>query len=362
MPVDHYKILGIEPDATQDEIRKAYKKRAIEWHPDKATGSEEKFKQLVESNKILSNAELRQKYDRKRNNTPESLINKFGGFRKAASAAKGVADTIRTTVNDFVGENIVHTIDEILGRKKEPKDIELSIKITLEELYDGADKQVVFKRDEPCGSCKGRGGTDIKVCPNCYGVGSQPPEDITDLFGSNHECRKCKGSGRIVNNKCKECKGKGECRYERDFTFAIPKDLNFGNEKDRLILPKEGSYGGNLLINVDLKAHRYYELDWPDLRIELPIKIYQAILGDHVEIDTLRGSAIFKIEPGTEHGDMIKLKGYGLRKTENDSTKFGDLVIKVLIDIPKRITKKQKELLEEYKNTDKRSKNIPRKK
>lgn len=359
--MDHYKILGVDPKAAADDIKKAYKKRALEWHPDKKGGSEEKFKQLVESNKILSNPDLRRKYDRKRNNTPESLIEKFGGFRGAAKAAKVAADTIRSTVNDFIGENIVDTIDEILGRKKEPKDIELKIKISLEELYDGADKRVVFKRDEPCNSCKGRGGRDINVCPSCYGVGSRPPKDISDFF-STHECNKCKGSGKFIKNKCTICKGKGEKRYERDFTFPIPKDLNFGDEKDRLILPNEGSYGGNLLINVDLKSHRFYEVAWPDLKLELPIKIYQAILGDFIEIDTLRGGAIFKIPPGTEHGDMITLKGYGLRKTHKEDTHFGDLHIKLLIEIPKRINKKQKELLEAFKENDKSKKNKPRKK
>jgi molecular chaperone DnaJ len=359
--MDHYKILGVAPEATTEDIKRAYKKRALEWHPDKKGGSEDKFKQLGESNKILSNPDLRSKYDRKRNNTPESLIGKFSNFKNAAKAAKAAADTIRSTVNDFVGENIVDTIDEILGRKKEPKDIELKIKISLEELYDGADKRVVFKREEPCGSCKGRGGSDINVCPTCYGVGSQPPSDISDFF-TTHECNKCKGSGKVIKNKCKECKGKGERNYERDFTFTIPKDLNFGDEKDRLILPKEGSYGGNLLIHVDLKSHRFYEVEWPDLKIELPIKIYQAILGDFIEIDTLRGAAVFKIAPGTEHGDMITLKGYGLRKTDKGNTGLGDLHIKVAIDIPKRVNKKQKALLEAYKENDKGKRNKPKKK
>lgn len=357
--MDHYKILGVAPEASADDIKKAYKKRALEWHPDKKGGSEEKFKRLVDSYKILNSPDLRRKYDRKRNNTPESLIGKFGGFKGAAKAAKAAADTIRSTVNDFVGENIVDTIDEILGRKKEPQDIELSIKISLEELYDGADKRVVFKRDEPCESCKGRGGSDVNVCPTCYGVGSRPPSDISDFF-TNHECTKCKGSGKVIKNKCGECKGRGERRYERDFTFTVPQDLNFGEEKDRLILPKEGSYGGNLLIHVDLKSHRFYEVEWPNLKIELPIKIYQAILGDFIEIDTLKGAAVFKISPGTEHGDIITLKGYGLRKTENNSTEYGDLQIRVAIEIPKKVNKKQKELLEAYKESDKSKKNKPK--
>jgi molecular chaperone DnaJ len=350
MSTDYYDILGVSAEATAEDIKKAYKKRALEWHPDKPSGSEEKFKLLVQAYKILSKPDLRKKYDRKRTNTPESLINKFGGFRDAAKVA---ANTARKVMEDFVGENIADTIDEILGRKKEPNNIELKIKISLEELYDGADKQISFKRNEPCETCKGKGArnsSDIKVCSACYGIGHKM-KDITDLF-TNQQCSKCKGKGRIILNNCNTCKGKGECKYAREFTFSIPTDLNFGSERDKLILPGEGEYGGDLLIQVDLKPHRFYEVEWPNLRIQLPIKIYQAILGGFLEIDTLRGPAIFKIEPGTEHGTTVILKGYGLRKTEGSSTELGDLHIQLLIDIPKRINKKQKELLEKYKESD----------
>jgi molecular chaperone DnaJ len=357
MPADYYEILGASPDASAEDIKKAYKKRAKEWHPDTASGSEVKFKSLVQAYKILNNQEAREKYDRQRNATPESFINRFSGFKGAAKAA---AETARKVMNDFVGENIVETIDEILGRKKEPKNIELQIGISLEELYKGSDKRVAFKRSEPCDSCKGRGAessADVKVCSSCYGIGHKM-SDLTDLF-TNQECKKCRGTGKVIHKKCKECKGKGECKYERDFTFPVPKDLNFGSMKDRLILPKEGEYGGDLIIEVDLKEHKYYEVEWPNLKIELPVKFYQAILGDFIELDTLRGPALFKIPPGTSHLNVVTLKGYGLRKTEEGGTNKGDLIITLLIDIPKKLTKKQKELLEEYKKSD-RSKAKPK--
>lgn len=362
MPTDYYEILGVSAEATPDDIKKAYKQRAKEWHPDRVSGSEEKFKALVKAYKVLSDNDLREKYDRKRkNSSPESFINRFSGFKGAAKAA---AETARKVMNDFVGENIVETIDEILGRKQEPKNVELQLAITLEELYDGADKRVVFKRREPCDSCKGRGAeasSDIKVCPSCYGIGHKM-SDLSDLF-TNQECSRCRGSGKIIHKKCNECKGKGECKYERDLTFSIPQDLNFGPTKDRLIVPKEGEYGGDLMLEVVLKPHKYYEVNWPDLSMELPIKFYQAILGDFVEIETLKGPAIFKIPPGTSNQSNVALKGYGLRKAVDGKMIKGDLSIKLKVELPKKLTKKQKEILEEYKQTEQSSKTTkPRKK
>jgi molecular chaperone DnaJ len=362
MPADYYEILGASPDATAEDIKRAYKNRAKEWHPDKNDGSEEKFKSLVQANKILSNPETRESYDRKRNTSPESFISRFSGFKGVAKVA---AETARKVMNDFVGENIVETIDEILGRKKDPKNIELKISITLEELYSGADKRVLFKRKEPCDSCKGRGAessADIKVCASCYGIGSSY-DDLSDLFKSNSECKKCRGSGKIISKKCVKCKGKGESKYSRDFTFPIPKDLNFGEAKDRLILPKEGEYGGDLIIEVDLKPHKFYEVSWPDLKLELPIKFYQAILGDFIEVETLLGPAIFKIPPGTTHKNAVTLKGYGLRMPDEKGEPMkGDLNITLAVDIPTKINKKQRELLESYKAADRTKKKLQPKK
>ena len=348
MSVDYYEVLGVTPDATADEIKKAYKKRALELHPDRLGGSDEQFKKLGEAYGILNNQDSRENYDRRRKSTPEGFTSRFA---KVASAA---SSTAKKVVNDFVDESLFETLDKILGRKKERKDIELSIKITLEELYEGADKRVAFKRQELCDSCKGRGAAaidDIKVCTDCYGLG-HTMNNLAALF-VKEDCKKCKGTGRVIINKCKECGGKGEYKYERDFTFPIPKDLNLGNEKDRLILPNEGEYGGDLLVQVELKPHRFYEVKWPDLCIDLPVQFYQAILGDYLEVDTLRGSAIFALPPGSESGDTITIKGYGLRIADkNDIGKFGDLHIKINIDVPKRINKEQKELLEKYKELD----------
>ena len=355
----YYQLLGVEPDATHEELRKAYKQRAKDWHPDRPNGSPEKFKELVDAYDILKNADTRKAYDRKLNNSPENFTARF------SSAASGAAAAAKKVMNDFVDEGLFDTLDKFLGRKREPRNIESSINITLEELYNGADKTVAFKRLETCDSCDGLGAeskSDVKICVDCIGLG-QTVSTFAALF-SKEDCKKCKGLGKIITKKCKACKGKGERKYQRDFTFPIPTDLNFGKDKDRLILPEEGEYGGDLIIAVDLKDHKYYEVKWPHLYIDLPIQFYQAILGDYLELETLRGSALFKIPQGTESGDTITLKGYGLRQTDKQgNTTLGNLYINVIVTVPKRVNKEQKQLLESYKALDRgRKKSKPIKK
>lgn len=350
--LNHYELLGVEVDATQEELRRAYKQRAKEWHPDRPGGSPQKFRDLVDAYDILKNPETRKSYDRKLNNSAEAFTSRFSSVASAAQA------TAKKVMNDFVDEGLFDTLDKFLGRKKEAKNIEASIKISLEELYSGADKTVTFKRLEECDACEGLGAeskADVKICVECIGLG-QTVSNFAALF-TKEDCKKCKGLGKIITKKCSTCKGKGEKKYKRDFTFPVPTDLNFGRDKDRLILPDEGEYGGDLLITVDLKDHKYYDVKWPHLYIDLPIEFYQAILGDYLELETLRGSALFKIPQGTETGDMITLKGYGLRQTDKaGNTSLGNLYITVTVSVPKRINKQQRALLEQYKELDRNKK------
>jgi len=356
MSVDYYEVLGVTPSASSEDIKKAYKKRALEYHPDRQSGSDELFKKLGEAYSVLNNPDSRENYDRRRkvlSSNPEGFTSKFA---KVASAA---TTTAKKVVNDFVDESLFETLDKILGRKREPNNLEVTLKVTLEEIYDGAEKRIAFKRRENCDTCKGRGATaieDIKVCSDCYGLG-HTMSNLASLF-TKEECKKCKGTGRIILKKCGECDGRGEYKYERECTFKIPKDLNLGNDKDRLLLEGEGEYGGNVLVQIEVKPHRFYEIVWPNLHIDLPVQFYQAALGDYIEIDTLRGSAVFNLPTGTESGDTITLKGYGLRLPDLDDIHYGDLLITVHIEVPKRMNKEQKELLQKYKELDPNRKKI----
>lgn len=345
---DWYSILDVAEDATDDEIKKAYRKKAMEWHPDRAPGNEHLFKKLVEAYAVLSDPKQREEYDvvlrRRRNTGSASAFTQK--FSKVVSNAADV-------VNNIVDDNIFEKIDILMGRKFEPHNVEIKIKISLEELYNGADKQIVFKRNEACEACKGRGAKtrdDFIICNKCYTLGRMP--HYTSIF-TKKACDKCDGRGKIIINKCEGCSGTGLCKNEVELTIPIPKNLN---TKDTLIVPGEGEHGGNLLIAVELKEHPYFEVSWPDLSAEIPIKYYQAILGDNLEIDTLKGSAFFKVPPGTQHGDSVLLKGYGLRKEDEDD--FGDLTVNFSVVMPAKVTQEHQALLEEIRNLDKNKKKI----
>lgn len=360
MSADYYEILGVTSSATSEEIKKAYKKKAAEVHPDKLGGSDptgEQFKKVSEAYNILNNSDSRENYDRRR----KAASNSEGFTSKFAKVASAATSTAKKVVNDFVDENLFDTLDKILGRKKTPKNLEVTLKATLEDLYEGVEKKVVYKRYESCSSCKGKGAVsveDIRVCNGCMGLG----HTVSNLasFFTNEDCKKCHGTGKIILNKCSECEGKGECKYERDCTFKILKDLNFEPDrdgtlfaKDKLLLEGEGEYGGNLLVQIELKPHKFYEVKWPDLHIVLKVQFYQAVLGDYIEVESLKGPAVFKLSPGTEAGDVITLKNYGLRlPSQDDDSKYGDLYIKTDIEVPKRINKEQKELLQKYRDLD----------
>lgn len=341
---DFYQILGLPSTASEDEIKSAYRKKAKELHPDVNPGGAEDFKKVVEAYKTLSDTSSRQAYDRKK------VASNFSSkFTAATSAASNVVQDILKH-----GE-IFDTLDKFLGRTPEVKNIEIKVKITLEELYNGSDKKVSFKREEVCDSCKGKGAKsndDFKVCNACYGLGTSP--SLKSLFRKEN-CKICKGFGKIIINKCDQCNGKGLVKKDIDLVIPLPSDLSY--PLDRLIVPGEGEGSGDLIIQVEVLPHTFYEVCGLDLSIELPVNFYQAILGDYIEIDTLKGPAHFKLLEGTQSGDTLTLKGYGLKR-ENQ---VGDLHITYSIMTPKKITKAQKDLLEEFRDVDKLGKLKPRK-
>lgn len=348
MPDDWYSVLGVAEDATDEEIKKAYRKKAMEWHPDRGPGNEHLFKKLVEAYGVLSDPKQRDDYNAVLRRRKSTLGNASAFSEKFTKVVSNTADIL----NNIVDENLFEKIDIMMGRKFEPQNVEIKISIALEELYNGKDKQILFKRNGSCETCKGKGAKsreDFKVCNKCYSLGRLP--HYTSVF-IKQQCDKCDGRGKIIINKCEGCKGTGLCKNEVELTIPIPKNLN---AKDTLIVPGEGEHGGNLLIAVELKEHPYFQVEWPHLLVVVPIKYYQAILGDNLEIDTLKGAGFFKVAPGTQHGDETILKGYGLRKEEDE---FGDLRVRVSISIPSRVPPEHQALLEEIKKLDTNKKKI----
>lgn len=344
---DFYALLGVSPTADEEELKKAFRQKALEYHPDKNPGNleaEEKFKKVNEAYNTLKDPDKKKSYDRKKSGA-SFFTSKF------VTPPRDVANI----VNDILDENLFDKMDQMLGRVLEVKNIELKISLTLEELYNGVDKSVSFRRNEKCDTCKGRGAVnreDFKLCDLCYGLGHAPKLSSL-LRKEKNKCVKCKGLGKLILNKCKDCKGNGICKKEISLVIPIPTGLN---TKDKLVVPEEGEGNGDLIIQIETLPHPYFEILPPyDLSIELPITFYQAILGDYLEIDTLKGPAYFKIEAGSQSGDSVVLKTYGLKNGEG----HGDLIIKIIVNMPSHISVEQRQLLEQYKDLDK-AKNKPK--
>lgn len=356
MPSDWYSVLGITTSANQEEIKKAYRQKAFQYHPDRNPDNpqaESTFKEIAEAYRILGNEELRKAYDR-RSQVSDYLSNKFSASRAAATAAE--------VVNDIIDDSLFERLDKLFKSGTRPQDIELEVRLTLEEFFCGTDKDVSFKKNEPCLDCKGRGAIkreDFKICHSCLGSGWDPT-NIVSLI-TKKECKKCRGSGKIISKKCAGCKGKGLVKKDVTLTIPIPNDLdilqvNKGLEK--LIVPNEGEHGGNLVVSVTLKSHKFFEVQGYDILVSVPVQFYQAILGDYLEIDTLKGSAYFKLPPGSQTGDEIVLSGYGLRKSENS---YGDMIIQITVETISSLTPEQRTLLEQIQRMDKtKGKNKPK--
>lgn len=335
---DLYSVLGVEAKADDEELKRAFRKKAMECHPDRNQGNleaETTFKKLNEAYNILKDPEKRRSYDRKRS----------GGFLNSNFISPPTSRDVVNVVNEILDENLFDKIDQVLGRSFEAKNIELKSQLTLEELYNGTDKSIVFKRKEKCETCKGRGGVnreDFKLCDFCYGLGHAPKLSSL-LKKEKSKCNKCRGLGKIIINKCKDCKGACVVQKEVELIIPIPKGLN---TKDKLIVPSEGEGGGDLLINIEVLPHQHYEIiNSYDLITEIFITFYQAILGDYLEIQTLKGKAYFKIPAGSQNDDIVYLKDYGLRNGDG----YGELAIKLKLRMPTMVSTEQRQLLEKYK-------------
>jgi molecular chaperone DnaJ len=349
MSENWYAVLDVESSATEDDIKKAYRKKALLYHPDRNPdnpSADAMFKKATQAYSVLRDTEKRRAFDRTR-----SAANFFSQNFNAPSASDVLND-----INDIIDGTLSDKLDKFFGRSPAPKDIEVKLHVTLDELYEGADKTVTFKRDERCGSCQGRGAIkkeDFRICDTCLGIGFPPK--LSNLWKrGKRKCGKCRGSGKLIAKPCKGCKGAGLAKKEVQLVIPLPKDLAV---RDTLIVPEEGEGGGNLLIQVQAKKHPTYAVDGAHLITEVPLSFCQAVLGDLVEIPTLKGPAWFKVEPGTQPGDEIVLEGYGLR---NGKESFGNLRIKVCIAIPKKTNKTQRELLEAYKKSSPVKKVKPR--
>ena len=356
MAKDYYSILGVDKNASKEEIKKAYKKLAKKHHPDLNKDDAEaatKFKEINEAAAILGDDKKRQQYDRF-GDTGEGFSGYegfgqggFGGFEDFFSGGEFGFDDI---FDAFFGG----------GRRGRARtrhrgsDLRYELSITLEEAAEGVKKKIKVPRYEQCEDCGGSGAqssTDIKTCDECNGSGYVRRTQRTPfgMFSTTAPCRKCKGEGRIIDKPCKTCRGEGRVEKTRSIEVDVPAGVESGTN---LRIGGQGEAGekgappGDLYIHIHVREHDTFERKGSDLYTEVPISFIQATLGDEIEVPTLKGKAQMTIPAGTQPHKLFRLKGKGIPSLYSNSK--GDELVRVIVETPQKLTKKQKQLLEEF--------------
>ncbi|HIH37179.1 MAG TPA: molecular chaperone DnaJ [Methanocellales archaeon] len=353
MKRDYYEILGIDKNASQEEIKKAYRRLAKKYHPDinldkKETG--EKFKEISEAYEVLADPDKRSNYDRFGHAAVQDAFGR-GGFSWGDFTHFGDIEDLFG--RDFFGGGI---FDIFFGPKKERyrptrgADLRYDLDIALEDAAFGTTKEVEISRMVICDSCDGSGAGPggLKACSDCHGTGqiSQSRRTAFGMFTSVTTCNKCRGNGKIIESLCTTCHGDGKVRRTRKISVKIPPGVDTGS---RLRIVGEGEAGtrggsaGDLYIIVDVKPHEIFRREGNDVICEVPISFTQAALGAEVEAPTLKGKTKIKIPQSTQTGTLFSLKGMGIPHLSRRGN--GDQHVKVVVKTPTNLGKEQKELL-----------------
>jgi len=343
---DYYEVLGVNRDASADDIRKAYRKLAMKWHPDRNPDNpkaEDHFKEAQEAYDVLADAHKRSAYDQ----FGHAGVDPQAGMG-AAGAAGGFAG-FGDIFNDIFGD--------IFGGARGGRsgvyrgaDLRYNLEITLEQAAHGFETRIRIPTMAPCDTCHGSGarpGTQAQACPTCRGAGqvrvSQGPFSIAQT------CPRCHGAGKINPNPCAACGGSGRVKHQKTLSVKIPAGVDEG---DRVRLSGEGEPGlnggpaGDLYVQVHIKAHPVFQRDHDDLHCEMPISITSAALGGEIEIPTLDGSARIRVPAETQTGKAFRLRGKGIKGVRSHVA--GDLFCHVVVETPVNLTARQKDLLKEF--------------
>ena len=350
---DYYEILGIERSASADDIKKAYRKVAKQFHPDKNPGdasAEAKFKEACEAYEVLSDSDKRARYDQYGH---EGV--RFGsrGFRyENFSHFSDFEDIFSSLFGGMFGGGGPQMRGGGRGRDavERGRDLRVAVAIDLEDVIAGKEVEIAITRLETCEDCSGTGakpGSKAKTCPRCHGSGAMRYQQA--FFTFNTTCDMCRGEGAIIDDPCATCSGRGRVNERKRVKVRIPKGVDTGT---MVRLSGEGEVGprkgprGDLYVEIKVRAHEVYERQDDDLVCELPISISQAALGDEVLVPTLHGETKLTIPAGTQSHSTFRLRGKGVPHLNDDRT-MGDLFVRVNVKTPTRLNEKQKELLRE---------------
>jgi molecular chaperone DnaJ len=363
---DYYEVLGIEKNASQSEIKKAYRKLAMKYHPDKNKDNkeaEEMFKEASEAYEVLSDEQKRQRYDQYGRAGMEGAFGGHGFTWDDFSHAGDFSDL-------FGGEGLGGIFESIFGssfggsnRRRSSRqanrgeDLQISLSLTLEEIATGVEKKIKISVKDKCETCNGTGSEngDVKTCTQCHGSG-RVMQMTRSLFGQMQTavmCPTCHGEGKIIKNRCKKCNGEGRIQKTKTIKVNIPAGIQEG-QYIRLRglgnIGRRGGSAGDVLVHVKEKEHDIFQRQDADLICEFPISFSQAALGTEIECPTLQGKVKIKIPAGTQSGKIFRLRSQGLPHV-NSSYK-GDLYVKVIVITPTKLSAKERKLLEELSQFD----------
>jgi molecular chaperone DnaJ len=346
---DYYEVLGVTRTASDEELKKAYRKLALQWHPDRnlenRAEAEERFKEIGEAYQILSDAERRAQYDRFGHAAFEQGGFQGGGF----DFGGGLDEVLGDLFGDFFGGGRGRSGGG-RSRARRGNDLQYKLELKFEEAAGGCEKTISVPRLEPCQTCAGAGakpGTKPSTCSHCRGTGQMRFQQ--GFFSIAKTCGHCNGQGSVITQPCPQCEGGGVERKTHTLSIKIPAGVDVGS---RLKLRNEGERGvgggpnGDLYVLVDVAPHSIFSRDGVDVVCDVPISFVQAALGAEIEVPTLEGRSKLKIAAGTQGGHVLKLKGKGVPSL--DGYGRGDQLVRVMVETPRKLSGRQRELLEEF--------------
>lgn len=358
MATDYYKLLGVEKNTSADDIKKAYRKLAMKYHPDKNPGNKEaekKFKEINAAYDVLKDDQKRAAYDR----FGEAGVNGqgFGGGAGGFDFASGFSDIFEDLFGGFSGRG---NRGRGAAQNNRGADLRYNLEISLEQAFRGENVKINVQANSTCDTCHGSGsaeGKKIDVCSTCGGQGRVRIQQ--GFFMMERTCSNCGGSGQMIKNPCKTCNGQGRALKNKTLSVKIPRSVEEGT---RIRLAGEGEAGlrggesGDLYIFVSIKPHELFKREGANLHCEVPIKMTAAMLGSEIIVPTIDGSkAKIKIPPGTQNGNQFRLKDKGMTRMGSDSPE-GSLFVHARVEVPVNISKRQRDLIQEFEDiSDKKS-------